>query len=185
MEKETSLIDWPTVSEEFSSSALLRQLDLYKGPRDSKSLVSEYLERETASREEEARKGGTLPLMQPSETIRCRILRSLAEYVSLVTRVSDFISDKATNQFDDENLSLVQVRTRFDFESWTIRLLFVVDGGSDEVAFLARLLRMAERVVLEEERFAAELELLNQREEKTDYKTILRDYPFIRENEGP
>jgi len=183
MEKEISLIDCSTVSEEFSSSALFRQLDLYKGPRDARTLVSEYIEMETTSREEEARKGGTLPLMQPSETIRPRILRSLSEYISLITRVADFICDKAKNQFDDKNLSVVQVRTRFDFATWLVKLLFIVDGDSEDVALLARLLRMAERVVLEEERFTAELDLLNQREEKIDYKTVLRDYPFIRENE--
>jgi hypothetical protein len=185
MEKETHLIDYTCVAEEFSASALFRQLAQYKGPKDPAVLVREYVEEETASREEEARKGGTLPLMQPSETIRPRVMRSLSEYVSLMTRISDFVCDRTREQFDKKRLRVMQVRTCFDFVTWLVRLLFVVDAAAEETASFERLLRTVEMVVLEEERFTAELSYLNKRGRKIDYKRLFHGYPFIRSDEKP
>jgi hypothetical protein len=180
MDKGTSLIDHSCVSEEFFGSVLFRELGNYKGPKEPRALISDYVDMETACREEDARKGGTLPLMQPSETIRPKLMKSLSEYVSLITRVGDFVCDKASEQFEGEGLSVIQVRTGFDFTNWLVRLLFVIDAGAEEAASFERLLRIVEMVVLEEERFTAELRFLNRRDQRADYKRVFRAYPFIR-----
>lgn len=183
MNKETSLLDWTCVSEEFSSFELLRRLDSFKGPKDLRALVSEYVEIETASREDEARKGGTLPLMRPSETIRPRVLRPISDYVSLIARVSDFVCDKVKNGSHEHDLSIVQVRTRFELQTRPIKILFIIDTDSEGADSFGRLLRAVEKVVLEEERFTAELDHLNQRDQSMEYKTIFLEYPFIRVDE--
>jgi hypothetical protein len=183
MDKLTSLLDWTCVSEEFSGFELFRKLDFFKGPKDPKTIVSEYVEITTASREDEARKGGTLPLMRPSETIRPRILRPICDYVSLIARVSDFVCDKVRNGDHEHDLSIVQVRTRFELETRPIKLLFIIDADSEGADSFGRLLRAVERVVLEEERFTAELGHLNQRDQSMDYKSIFLEYPFIRVDE--
>ena len=181
MDRGTTLVDWTCVSEEFSGFELFRQLDSFKGAQDLRALVSDYIEVETARREAEARKGGSLPLMRPCETIRPRVVRPVCDYISLLVRVSDFTCSKVKDETHRHDLSIIQVRTCLELQSRPIRLLFIIDADAEGAESFGRLLRAVEKVILEEERFTAELDYLNQRDQKMDYKSIFHEYPFIRE----
>lgn len=178
MRNRLDLLQGTEVSEDFWSHCLFRELGFLEGLESPESIIARFIEEETAEREAAARKEGTLPLMQPSTTIRPKIVKCLDGYISLITRIGGYVQKRAGAEFAPEELELLEARTSFDFSTWQVRILFLIDADRDSESAFYRFLNEVEKAVLLEERFVAELLHFNRRGRGNIPRSISSEYPF-------
>lgn len=165
--------------QEFSTFFLSRQLRLFRGPQDAEHVVSEFIEKETANREKDAKKNGAPEPWQLAKSIRPKIIRRLYDYLSLMNKIGEFTSYRVGEEFPEGQLIIVQVRTDFDFRMWLVKMLFIIDADPELEPKFSELLKEIENVVRLEERFAPVLRHLNRRTNKIDTESVRRDFPFV------
>ncbi len=167
------------ILEEFPSYFLFGQLARFSGPQDVRNLTQIFIRQETARRKAKAVAEGMADSLQSSESIRIRVIRCLANYLSLVLKITEFVGDRARREFTEQDLNIIQVRTAFDFRTWLVKILFVVDADSEAEAYFTQLLNAVEKFVLLEECFVATLIHINTREGIVDELSINRNYPLV------
>jgi len=163
---------------ELSRSLLFRQLDLFKGPVDPKAIVSDFIEQESAVREELAKGDGGMRSMELSQGIQLEVMEYIGDYLSSTVRIGESICNMVTREFTYEELRVVQVRTNFDFRTWFIRILFIIDADPRKELRFSQLLNQTEKVILLKERFMPELIFINRRSTKIDSNSLRHDFPF-------
>jgi hypothetical protein len=167
------------ILEDFPSYLLFRQLARFNGPQDVRNLARVFIRQETARRKAKAVAEGMADSRESEESIRIRVIRCMNNYLSLILKISEFAGDRARKEFADQDLRIIQVRTSFDFRTWLVRLLFVVDADPEAEAYFTQLLNAIEKFVLLEECFVATLIHVNTREGIVDELSIHRNYPLV------
>lgn len=163
------------LNESFSRFSSLSDLNLFTGPQGIDILISEVIKQ----KEEEAKKEGRLEAFRE---ISSEVIKQIESYVMLLTRIVDFITEMINVEFKGKDIKIIQARTNFDFNTFKINILFIIDANpGGELAFLG-LSNGAERAILESDNFIAELFYINKRGSELDESTIECDYPFIRKS---
>jgi len=173
-----SLHDFDTF-EKFSADLLFRELELFRGSQNPKIIVSDFIEKETAIREEDAKSEGLMESAELSEGIKSDVEDQVGDYVSSIIRVAQLVCDEASEEFTDEQLRIAQVRTSFDFRTWFLKILFIIDADPRTESSFSDLLGDVEKLILLEESFIAELHVTNKRDHGIDPETIRSSYPFV------
>lgn len=166
------------VSKELSGSLLFRQLELFRGPVDPKALVSDFLEQESAVRQEDAGAEGAIEPVEHSEGIKPEVIEYVGDYLSSILRIGESICNMVSKEFTDRELKVVQVRTNFDFHTWVVKILFLIDADPRKELRFSQLLNQIEKVILLKERFMPELIFVNRRNTEIDCSSLRRDFPF-------
>jgi len=164
---------------EFSSFFLSRQLKLFRGPRDAEEVVSEFIEKETTKREAKAKKDGAPEPWGLSRSIKPKVIRRLYDYLSLINKIGEFTSYRVSKEFTEGSLTVVQVRTDFDFRMWLVKMLFIIDADPGLDSEFAKLLKDIENTVRLEEKFAPVLRHVNRRDNDIDTESLRNDFPFV------
>jgi len=167
------------VSQDFWDYFLLRKLHLFTGPQDPKMMVARFIEEQTAMREEDAKARGEAVSEELIERARVKFLGLINDYVTLILRIGEFAYDRASKEFTEQELKIVQVRTDFDFRTWLVRILFLIDAQPHKILVFRELLGGIERAVLLEGRFVAQLFLVNERGLDVDFEQVFVNYPFV------
>ena len=175
MEKYTELKYEFRVGEELPSYLLFRKLGLFRGPENARALVASFIETESAKRgpKESGAYGA------PQDNVRAGLIRCINKYFSLILQITQYISHKVNREFREQNLRIVQVRVKFDFRSWLLNLLFIVDGDSECEDYFLQFLNEIEKYVLLEECFVPSLLHINKREGIIDSSSLKREYPYV------
>ena len=176
---ERTVLKAVSVSEDFWSYFLYRKLHLFRGPRDPKTMVSYFIEEQTAMREEDAKTRGVAASEELIERARTKFLGLINDYITLMLRIGEFAHDRASTEFAEEELKIVQVRTDFDFRTWLVRMLFVIDAQPHKILVFRELLGQIEKAVLLEGRFVAQLFSVNKRDLDIDFELMRLNYPFV------
>lgn len=180
MNERTKALERAKISQDFSAYYLFRRLDLYTGPQDIRTLSSEFIEEKIKRREEEARKEGAIEL---AKAIRSRIEERIDRYISLITRIVDYIYEAVQEEFADEDLRILEARTNFDFDTQPVGIMFIIDAAPTAESDFLTFVNGIEKVVLHEDGYVANLLYVNNRDAKIDEESILYDYPFVRDIE--
>jgi len=169
----------PAVAEGPAESFLLQQLGWFRGIEDPGEVILGFIDLESARKEKLRKTEGISEDLLSVEKIRERLTQSAIEYVSLVIKTSGHTCDLASIEFAEEELRVVQVRANFDFQDWLVRILFVIDADPEKAREFRKVLNRIEYAVLTAERFTAELEYVNRREDPADSDSLRRRYPFV------
>ena len=167
------------VSQDFWGHFLFRKLHLFTGPLDPKIMVARFIEEQTAIREEDAKGRGVAASEELIERARVKFLGLINDYVTLILRIGEYTYDKVSNEFAEEELKIVQVRTDFDFRTWLVRILFVINAQPHKILLFRELLGQIEKAVLLEGRFVAQLFSVNERDLDVDFERVFVNYPFV------
>jgi len=165
--------------EKFSTDALLQELELFRGPQSPKVVVSDFFEKEAAVREEDVKAEGTMVTPELSKMIKSDIVQHIRDYVSLIVKTGRLVYDEASEEFAEQQLRVAQVRTGFDFQTWIIKMLFIIDADPAIELSFSQLLKQIEKLVLLNHGFVAELNISNKRDHEIDPDAIRSDYPFV------
>jgi len=176
MEKCTELKRELRIREELPAYLLFRKLGLFRGPQNARALIAGFIEAESARRGSQLN-GNTAG--RRSEEIRARLIRCINNYISLILQIAQYVCHKVTREFVDQNLRIVQVRVKFDFHSWLLNLLFIIDGDREAEDYFLRFLNEIEKYVLLDEFFVPSLLYINRREGIMDNYSIRRKYPYV------
>jgi hypothetical protein len=164
---------------EFSSFFLSRQLKLFRGPQDAEDVVSEFIKTETNKREKKAKNDGAPEPWKISKSIKPKVIRRLYDYLSLINKIGEFTSYRVGKEFAEGKLTIVQVRTDFDFRMWLVKMLFIIDAEPSLEPDFAKLLKDIENAVRLEEKFAPVLRHVNRRNNDIDTDSLRNDFPFV------
>lgn len=164
---------------EFSSFFLSRQLKLFRGPQDAADVVSEFIQNETDKREKKAKKEGAPEPWGLGKSIKPKVIRRLYDYLSLINKIGEFTSYRVGEEFPEGKLTIVQVRTDFDFRMWLVKMLFIIDADPSLEPAFGRLLKEIENSVRLEEKFAPVLRHTNRRDNDIDTESLRNDFPFV------
>jgi hypothetical protein len=175
MPEKLDSVQGETLAGELQDSFLLQQLGWFRGLQDPKDVVLDFIERELARRE-----AGRVPV-DPQSVARMkeRLVKILREYMSVVIRMIGHTCDLASIEFAEEDLKVVQVRTDLDFHNWLVRALFVIDADTQKALQFRRILNNIEYAALSAERFTAELDYVNRRDNPPNVDSLRRRYPFV------
>jgi len=173
------LLKATNISREFWSHFLFRKLHLFRGPQDVETVVSDFIEEETAIREQDAKAKGAAESAELTEKIGSTVVVLADDYLSLILKIGEFAYEEAGKEFTDEELRIVQVRTDFDFHSWLVRVLFLIDADPAIEPRFCQVLAEIEKGVLLQERFVAQLLCMNKRDREIDSESIRENYPFV------
>jgi len=176
---ENTLLKSTDVTQEFWAHFLFRKLHLFRGPQDPDTVVLDFIEKETAAREQDAKAGGAVGSVEVTDKIRTTIIELTDDYLSLILKIGEFAYEKTGKEFTDEELKIAQVRTDFDFRTWLVRILFIIDADPEKELPFCQVLAEIEKAVLLRERFVVQLLSVNKRDRKIDADSIRENYPFV------
>lgn len=178
VEKCLELIEDLRVCDELPSYLLFRRLGSFKGPENVRALVANHIEMESARRRAKLRSGDN---RQTAESVRTGLIRCLNNYFSLIQDIAEYVCHRVTREFAAQNLRVVQIRVKFDFRSWLVNMLFIIDGDREGEEYFLRLLNEIEKYVLLEECFVPSILHINKREGIIDSSAVRRAYSFVLE----
>lgn len=166
---------FPKVSEDFSRFPPLPVREgLFGDPEVVKKIISEYTRRYELKRAQE--KGYKKALIDIQREVR----KQVDGYISLLTKISDFVYEITEEPFKEFDFKVTGIRTNFYFETQRINILFVIDTDFEAERFFSDLLDEVEKTILDKENFVAELFYINGRSKKLDETSIEHDYPIFR-----
>jgi hypothetical protein len=177
MSETTQLVQRPASLSEAVGS-LDVQLERFRGRVDPGAVVLKYM-REYTSGEEN---GGVLSSRGQTEfeqNVSEKIVQPIRNYLSLIIRIGEAMSDEIHKEFSSEQVRIAQVRADFDFRSWLVKIMFVIDAEIEEELRVSQMLNQLESIVLHSGSFAAELDYVNKRNESLDCDSLRRRYPFV------
>jgi hypothetical protein len=178
MTETTQLMERPEVSLTCMTCTLDEQLQQFKGRPDPRAAVLEYVKRQAARAGSQLVPGRTDPV-DLSKGVNQKILQPVSSYLSLIMRIGEAMSDQIRKEFSSEQVRIAQVRASFDFRSWLVRVMFVIDAEADEELRIAQMLHQLESIVLHSDSFAAELDYVNKRTGVLDFNSLRSRYPFV------
>lgn len=167
------------VSQDFWGFFLFRKLHLFTGPLDPKIMVARFIEEQTMMREGDAKARGVTASEEFIERARVRFLGLINDYLTLILRIGEFVYDRVSKEFTEQELKIVQVRTDFDFRTWLVRILFLINAQPYKILLFRELLGGIEKAVLLEGRFVAQLFSVNERDLDVDFERIFVNYPYV------
>jgi hypothetical protein len=176
MEKRLKLKHEFSVREELPGYLLFRKLGLFRGPENVRALVASFIEAESARR---ALKEHENPLGIGSQDIRTRLVRCINNYFSLILQITQYVCHSVDRGFVDQSLRIVQVRVKFDFRSWLLKLLFIIDADREAEDYFLQFVNEIEKYVLLDECFVPSLLYINKREGIMDNSSIREEYPYL------
>jgi hypothetical protein len=171
-------MDHPDVSLTYMVGSLDEQLRQFKGRSDPRATVLEYVKQQAARTHDHLFAGRTEP-GNPTEGASQRIVQPISSYLSLIIKIGEALSDEIRKEYSSEQVRIAQVRASFDFRSWLVRVMFVIDAEVDVELRVSQLLSHLETIVLHSDSFAAELDYVNKRNGTLDFDSLRRRYPFV------
>jgi hypothetical protein len=166
------------VARELAENFLLDLLAQFRGLKDPREAVLDFIDLEMARKEDRSNRAGAPMDSQTAWKARQRLLDTLRGYMSAIMRIIRRTCDAAIIEFADQDLRVVQVRTDFDFHNWLVKILFVIDATPEEALQFRRVLNTIEYAALTEEPFISELDLANRRTDSADMDHLRRRYPY-------
>ena len=149
------------------------RLDLFESSEIIKDAISKFIERESERIKKEGYKEALAEIIGG-------VRKQVDNYISLITKIADFVDDVTNKKFKKLDFKLTEVRTNFYFETQRINILFVIDADfKDEIPF-SNFLNELEQTILKAENFIAELFYVNRRNTKLDKTSIECDYPCLK-----
>jgi len=158
---------------------LLQQLEWFRGTLDPKEFVASYIEKAVQETEAEMKSRGLVPLLHSGDKIRTEVVRAVTEYIGMIKKISELTCQKTSERFTDDEVRIIQARTEFDFRTWLVRIMFVVDAAPQRLLDLSQLLGQIETTFLMGEGFVVELDYTNKRCSELDCTALRRDFPFV------
>ncbi len=166
------------VARELAGSLLLDLLAQFRGLKDPREAVLDFLDLEMARKEERCNRAGAPMDSQTAWKARQRLLDTVRGYMSAIVKIVRRTCDAAIIEFAEQDLRVVQVRTDFDFHNWLVKVLFVIDATPEKALQFRRVLNTIEYAALTEERFISELDLVNRRTDSGNMDHLRRRYPY-------
>jgi hypothetical protein len=176
MEKCLELKRVFSIREELPGYLLFRKLGLFRGPENPRALVASLIEAESARM---VLKQNGNPFGMSSRETRARLIRCINNYFSLILQITQYVCHSVDRGFPDQNLRIVQVRVKFDFRSWLLKLLFIIDADREAEDYFLQLMNEIEKYVLLDECFVPSLLYVNKREGIMDNSSIRGEYPYV------
>lgn len=177
MSEKAGVLETPQVSQKLQDYMLFRNLDLYSEPKRLYESIEEYVARAVPVREEQARREGVALL---SDRIAREIVARVINYIELITYISGWVTDQVQKTFDTSGLKIDKILADFDFVTWPVKLMFIVDADQDSEFRFCGLLGEIERHTLEETGYVSELLYINKRDQKIDQNSLECDFPYER-----
>lgn len=177
MSEKAGVLETPQVSQKLQDYMLFRNLDLYSKPERLHESIETYVARAAAVKEEQARREGIAFL---SDQIARQIVARIINYMELITYVSGWVTNQVQKTFDTSALEIGRILADFDFVTWPVKLMFVVDADQESEFRFCGLLGEIERYTLEEAGYVCELLYINKRDQKIDQDSVECDFPYER-----
>lgn len=171
--------DYNTLSsKKFLAFSAFTNTDAFTEKEQIKELIEAYYH----SRITQAKEEGYLKAQKDIEEEILNLARSeIDNYISLVTRIADFVN-KRVNDYFKKTINIIQTRTNFYFGTRRIKIMFIIQCDNDKEIEFADLLQGVEKEVFEKDNFFCELLFINTKEVKPDSASINNDFPLIRKN---
>jgi hypothetical protein len=179
MDNTAGVIDGPTTVSEPRDGLLTEHLALFRGPVDPKDVVNDFIKKETARMERQHQAMGTVVPSDGCQMAETELVQPINEYLELILEIGRAMCGEIQKQFDEERVRVAQVRTKFDFRYWLIRVLFVIDADPEEELRISQMLNQLEKMVILSAPYAAELDYANKRDGQVDAEFLRRSYPFV------
>jgi hypothetical protein len=161
------------------ASSLFHELQWFRGTVDPEEFVVDYVEKAVEKMEADVKSRGLMTFLNSRERMREDVFRAVTDYVALVRKISEVTCRKASEQFEEDDVRIIQARTVFDFETWLARVMFVIDAAPEKILEFSELLNQIETTLLMGEGFVVELNYVNKRGSRLDSTTIRQDFPFV------
>ena len=174
MSVTAQLTEQPEVSTTYAVDALDEQLGQFRGRVDPRAAVFDFLTEEM----ERNSQSNLPPGAGPPETTE-RLVQPISDYLALIIRIGEAVSSEVHKEFTNEQVRIAQVRASFDFRSWLVKVMFVIDADIEEELRFSQMLHQLENIVLHSNSFAAELDYVNKRKGPLDCDSLRRRYPFV------
>ena len=111
--------------------------------------------------------------------IRKYVAKEVQDYVSMVTKVSDYTKKMAVETIKD-GFNIKEIRTKFDLINRDINLLFVIDTKPENETAFANVIINVRKEILHKKDYIANLWYINIQNGKTDNALISQDFPAKR-----
>ncbi len=179
MQTSVGLFEEAKAVQEFWGYFLFAELEQYRGLKNPKIFVSNYLREEARSYSNGGSSVAAKKRKDEEDAVRPETVRCLYDYVSLTSLIGKFACDRAARGFKDKQLKVIQVRADFDFGAWMIRLLFIIDADPHSEMLFSDLLASIERIISQEGSFLPQLMYVNRRSQTVDSASVRQNYPFV------
>jgi hypothetical protein len=179
MRTGVKLLEEAKALQEFWGYFLFAELGLYRGVKNPKLFVSEYLRGVCKGQPNGSPPAASSGADELEDAVRPETVRCLFDYISLTSLIGKFACDRADRGFKPEQLKVVQVRADFDFGAWMIRLLFIIDADPQSEMSFSDLLARIERIISQEGSFLPQLMYVNKRSQTVDSASVRQNYPFV------
>ncbi len=173
------LLDETTALEYLLDHPVLEHLDWFRDASEPVDVINRYIETESPDVEMQARGENLIGPDQCLQGVRTEMLDAVSDYLSLIRDISEFMCERTIHEFPEKDLVIVQIRARFDFDTWLVRIMFVIDAPPEKTQVFSRLLAEVEQTLLTSDGLMAELEYANKRDTGVDWFLVRREYPFV------
>jgi len=165
--------------QNFPSYSALSNLQLFVGEVDLQQTIELYIQTKLIEARKEGYQQAKSDFRNEMEKIAGEARAEIDSYITLVTRVADYIYEKSKANFAQE-LEIEQTRTNFYFGAKRIKILFIIKGSFEKELEFSNLLNEVEKEVFENDNFICELLYINKTGIELNEDSIDYDFPLTR-----